>query len=150
MKILIIGGVASGKTTYAKKLSKDKNIKYYEIDSIVYDENNLKRDLKKQDEIVNKINQSSNWIIEGVLRKNLYYLLDDADQIIYLDTPLLIKKFRIVNRLLKQNLKLEKCSYKPTIMMLKKMFTWVNEDEKNKKDFINLLNKYQDKLIIRR
>ena len=43
MKILIIGIVASGKTTLAKKLSRKTNIEYYEIDSIVHDDkNNLK------------------------------------------------------------------------------------------------------------
>ena len=36
MKILIIGIVASGKTTLAKQLSKKLNIQYYEIDSIVH------------------------------------------------------------------------------------------------------------------
>lgn len=38
MKILIIGIVASGKTTLAKKLEQQLNIKHYEIDSIVHDD----------------------------------------------------------------------------------------------------------------
>ena len=40
MKILIVGIVASGKTTLAKKLSSQNNIKYFEIDSIVHDDKN--------------------------------------------------------------------------------------------------------------
>lgn len=40
MKILVIGIVASGKTTLAKKLSKESNIEHYEIDTIVHDDKN--------------------------------------------------------------------------------------------------------------
>lgn len=35
-KIFIVGIVASGKTTLAKQLSKDMNISWYELDSVVY------------------------------------------------------------------------------------------------------------------
>ncbi|WP_162262889.1 EutP/PduV family microcompartment system protein, partial [Paenibacillus sp. Soil787] len=35
-KILIIGIVASGKTTLAKRLSKKINVPWYELDSIVH------------------------------------------------------------------------------------------------------------------
>lgn len=55
MKILIIGSVGSGKTTFAKKLSKELKIKHYEIDSIVHDdENNKKRTPNEQRKIINK------------------------------------------------------------------------------------------------
>ena len=37
MKILILGVVASGKTTLAKRMSEENNINYYEIDSIIKD-----------------------------------------------------------------------------------------------------------------
>ena len=40
MKILIIGCVASGKSTLANKLSDKLSISYYEIDSIVHDDKN--------------------------------------------------------------------------------------------------------------
>ena len=36
MKIDIIGSVASGKTTLAKRISKQYNIPYYEKDNIVW------------------------------------------------------------------------------------------------------------------
>lgn len=47
MKILIIGIVASGKTTLAEKLSNKLKIKYYEIDSIVHDDKNNLKTLKQ-------------------------------------------------------------------------------------------------------
>lgn len=148
MKILIVGTVGTGKTTLAKKLSKDYNIKYYEIDSIVHDDrqNGRKREEEEQNVIVKNINKNENWIIEGVLRKNLQYLLELADKIIYLDVPKYKRNIRILKRYIKQKLRLEKSNYKPDIKMLKMMFKWSNDFEKNKKELENLLLKYRNKL----
>ena len=58
MKILIIGIVASGKTTLAKRLSRENNVMYYEIDSIVHDDiNNRKRTNEEQQRIIKEINK---------------------------------------------------------------------------------------------
>ena len=149
MKILIIGIVASGKTTLAKKLSRKTNIEYYEIDSIVHDDkNNLKRSVEEQQKIIEEINDKNNWIIEGTLRKNLYNLLDISDKIIYLDIPLKVRKRRILLRFLKQKLKIEKCNYKPTIKMLKNMYKWTDDFEKGKELFEKEIFKYKNKLVI--
>ena len=92
MKILIVGTVGTGKTTLARKLSKEYNIKYYEIDSIVHDDiNKKKRTPQQQNEIISNINKEDGWIIEGVLRENLEDLLEIAEKIIYLYIP---KKIR--------------------------------------------------------
>lgn len=148
MKILIIGIVASGKTTLAKKLSRELNIKHYEIDSIVHDDlNNRKRTGEEQQEIIININKTNDWIIEGTLRKNLYYLLDMADKIIYLDIPLKTRKIRIFTRFIKQKLGLERCNYKPTIKMLKQMCKWTSDFEKERDQREEQLNKYLSKLI---
>ena len=149
MKILIVGPVGTGKTTYAKRISEESNIKYWEIDSIVHDDkNSIKRDEKAQRKIIDEINKNSNWIIEGVLRKNLYYLLEMADTIMFIDTPKDIRTKRIIKRFIKQKLHLEKCNYKPTLKMLKKMFEWSNEFEQNRDEFEKLLSKYNEKLEI--
>lgn len=150
MKILIIGSVASGKTSLARKLSRKLNINYYEIDSIVHDDrNNYKRSPEEQKKIINEINDKENdWIIEGTLRKNLFYLLDMTDVILYLNINVRIRKWRIIKRFVKQKLRLEKSNYKPSIEMFKLMFKWTSDFEKNKKDFENEIKKYNDKLII--
>ena len=149
MKVLVIGSVGSGKSTYAKKLSHELNIKSYEIDSIVHDdEKNIKRTIQQQNDIINNINKNSSWIIEGALRKNLYYLLDIADKIIFLDISYNIRKRRILIRFIKQKIGIEKCNYKPTLQMLKMMFMWNKKFEENKKEFIDLLNNYKEKLEI--
>lgn len=149
MKILIIGIVASGKTTLAKELSKRSGIKHFEIDLIVHDDKNkTKRTAEEQQKIINKINENENWIIEGTLRKNLYNLLEISDKIIYMNIPLSVRKRRILLRYIKQKLGIEKSNYKPNLKMLKLMYKWTNEYEKNKAEFEKNLNKYKNKLIV--
>lgn len=149
MKILIVGTVGTGKTTLARKLSKEYNIKYYEIDSIVHDDiNKKKRTSQQQNEIISNINKEDGWIIEGVLRENLEYLLEIAEKIIYLDIPKNIRNKRILTRYIKQKIGIEKSNYKPSLKMLKMMYKWSNEFEKNRDEFENKLNKYVDKLEV--
>ena len=149
MKILIIGIVASGKTTLAKRLSEENNISHYEIDSIVHDDfNNRKRSVLEQLEMINDINKNNDWIIEGTLRKNLDVLLEFADKIIFIDIDKKIRKRRIVSRYIKQILGVEKCNYKPSLGIVKDMFKWTNDFEKEKKSFLERICKYEDKLIV--
>ena len=148
MKILIIGIVASGKTTLARKLSNKLNITHYEIDNIVHDDlNKRKRTPQEQEKIIEEINKQPKWIIEGTLRKNLEILLDMADKIIYLDIPLHTRKIRIFTRFIKQKLGIEKCNYKPTLNMLKQMYRWTNDYEKDKEEREKKIKQYEYKLI---
>lgn len=149
MKILIVGIVASGKTTLARKLSKLLDIKHYEIDSVVHDDiNNVKRSEAEQKKIFKKIDKNSNWIIEGTLRKHLFYLCDMADKIIYLDIPVKVRKKRIFTRFVRQLFGIEKCNYTVNLKMLKLMYKWTNDFEKDKNSFEEKLFKYKDKIIV--
>lgn len=149
MKILIVGIVASGKTTLAKQLSKLLGIKHYEIDSVVHDDKSgIKRTEKEQKKIFNKINKQDSWIIEGTLRKHLFYLCDMADKIIYLDIPLKVRKRRIFSRFIRQLFGTEKCNYDVNLKMLKLMYKWTDDFEKNKGDFEYKLFKHKDKIVI--
>lgn len=150
MKILIIGAVGSGKTTLGKQLSKRYNIKHYEIDSIVHDDSKdgRKRNEEEQNRIINQIDEAKDWIIEGTLRKNLYYLLEMSEKIIYLDIPKRTRNIRILTRYIKQKLKIENANYKPTLKMLKLMYKWSREHENNKHQLEKCLNKYTEKLEI--
>lgn len=86
MKILIFGSVASGKTTLAKKLSKELNIIYYEGDCIAWgslNEQRYKRSNEEQKEVIDKINKNSSWIIEGTYRESQRILYDFTDKFFF-------------------------------------------------------------------
>lgn len=149
MKILIVGIVASGKTTLARKLSKLLDIKHYEIDSVVHDdESGVKRSEVEQKKIFKIINKKNSWIIEGTLRKHLFYLCDMADKIIYLDIPVRVRKRRILSRFIKQLFRIEKCNYKVNFEMLRLMYKWTDDFEKDKDNFEKKLFKYKDKIVV--
>lgn len=101
-KILISGIVASGKTTLAKRLSEAMNIPWYELDSIVYHQTateRYKRTAEEQIEVINHIDRSGTWIMEGTDRKSYRCLFDMADTVIFLDPPLWKRRIRILTRL---------------------------------------------------
>lgn len=150
-KTYIIGIVGSGKSTLARKLSKDLGINHYEVDAIAYKivgGERLKQTLEQQIQAFKTINEEDSWIIEGTYRPSCAYVLEEADRIVFLDPPLWLRRYRIIKRFIKQNLKLEKCHYKPDLEMLRAMFEWTNTFEDNRKVFEEMLSKYQEKLIV--
>ena len=76
MRTLIVGGVGSGKTTLAKYLSEFFDIPFFSIDSIIYDENNKKRDEDSQKKIANKINrENKEFIIDIKQNKSIILVI---------------------------------------------------------------------------
>jgi adenylate kinase family enzyme len=150
-KIYIIGIVASGKTTLAKNLSKELNITYYELDCIVHyktETKRYKRTPEQQLEVIKDIDSNSDWIIEGTYRESCHCLFDMADKIIFLDTPLWKRKYRILLRYIKQQFGIEKCHYKSDFKMLKLMYRWTKDFERNRMEFEEMLKQYENKLTI--
>ena len=151
MKILILGVVASGKTTLAKRMSVENNINYYEIDSIIKDyKNGLRRTDEEQQEEIERINSQPSWIIAVNLSDNMYNLLKLADIIIYLDTPLHVRKRRLFYRFIKQKLKIEECDYKPNIKTLREEYKETDEAERYKDRLKNELLRYAQKVFVLR
>ena len=112
------------------------------------DINNIKRSEKEQKKIFKEINKEDNWIIEGTLRKHLFYLCEMADKIIYLDVPVKVRKRRILTRFVRQLFGIEKCNYTVNLKMLKLMYKWTNEFERDKSFFEEKLFTYRDKVIV--
>lgn len=147
MKILIIGNVGSGKTTLGNDLAKLYGIKLFSIDNIVYDdENKLKREELEQINLLNKINRENReYIIEGVLRKNMDFLLNLVDKVVIIDLDKKILKNRIRKRFLKQKIGISKDKYLVDKVTLDDMYNWI---EKYDYDRINkLIIKYGRKII---
>ncbi len=149
-KILIIGIVASGKTTLARRLSETLNIPWYELDRIVHhrtETGRYKRTPDEQIEVIQDIDKYGEWIFEGTDRPSYRCLFDMADTILFLDPPLWKRRIRILTRFLKQNLGIEKCDYKPDLKMLNMMYQWTQHFEENRKTFESRLELYKEKVI---
>jgi adenylate kinase family enzyme len=150
-KILILGIVASGKTTLAKEISQKINIPWYELDTIVHHETPHGRNKRTPDEqiaVIQDIDLHGAWIFEGTDRASYRCLWDMADTIIFLDTPLWKRKMRIFLRFIKQNLGIEKSHYTSDVQMLKMMYKWTRDFERNRVEFEKRLQPYHHKLII--
>jgi len=149
-KVFVIGIVASGKTTLAKRLSSKIDVPWYELDCIVHHqtaEGRMKRSVEEQLEVIMDIDKNGCWIFEGTDRSSYQCLYEMADTIIFLDTPLWKRKTRILIRFIKQKLGIEKCHYKPDIKMLTMMYKWTHDFERNRAAFENKLRLYEDKVI---
>lgn len=154
-RIHIIGSVASGKTTLAKRLSSTWKIPYYELDNVVWKRHNsgdIRRTEKEREECLRDIVQTESWIVEGV--HNEPWVAESfrkADVIIYLDTKYSVRTYRIIKRFIFQKLRLEKSNYKPTMKVFFKMFKW-NEQFENfgKPNFFDKFAYLHDKVFIAR
>lgn len=98
-KIVIVGVSATGKSTFARKLSVKTNLPVIFMDSIMWSPGwkyiGDEETLKKLDEISFK----DTWIIEGYITKEARtFLFERADTIIYLDYSPLVSACRYIKR----------------------------------------------------
>lgn len=147
MKVLIIGNIASGKTTLAKKLSDYYNINYYELDKIVHDDsNNTKRDKNEQRKIISKILKEEDYIIEGMLRDNSDLIIPKVSSIIFLDYDLKTLRKRLKRRYLLQRIGLYKINYKIDKELYNKLLNYLNNYDRS--TINEIMIKYPSKIII--
>ena len=148
MKIYIIGSPGSGKTTLAKVLSKRYNIKHYELDCIVYNDNNNHRKRTKEEieKLFSTILKNKSFIIEDVGRNKFKKGRDICDKIYYIK----LNKARIykqmISRWFKQRLGKEKYNYPPTIHQFFETIKDIKNYSKIEKTRLSELNKYKDKI----
>nr|WP_066053954.1 AAA family ATPase [Robertmurraya korlensis] len=151
-KIHIIGSVGSGKTTLARKLSKDLHIPHYELDNVVwkrFQTGDVRRSERDRDAYLMNIVNSHSWVNEGVHYQWVTESFVEAELIIFLDTRYSKRTYRIIKRFFLQQLGIEKCNYKPSFSMFMRMFRWNTYFEKvSKREIIELLKKFDDKVII--
>ncbi len=150
MKIYIMGSTGSGKTYLSKKLSKKYNITSYELDKIVYDQNNLtkKRSNKEIEQTFSKIINSSSWIIEDIGRKRFIKGREKADKIYYIKISKLKTYKQMIKRWFLQRKGKEDYNVKPTFKNLFKQLSDVKLYKKQEKSILNELKVYKDKLTI--
>ena len=133
-RIYIIGPVGSGKTTLSKQLSKKYNISCYELDKVVWDDDNhIKRTETEISNIFKEIIKKDSWVIEDIGRKIFYDGIKKADIIYYIDLPKITIYYRCIFRWIKQKIGVEMYNYKPTLNGLFEMFGWIRQDFINRK-----------------
>lgn len=134
MKIYIIGPVGSGKTTLSNILSEKLNISAYELDKVVWDDenNNTKRTDEEIKLLFDNIISKEAWIIEDVGRKKFIDGIIEADIVYYIDLDKITIYNRCISRWVKQKIGKEKYNYKPTLRGLFEMLNWAKKDFKNK------------------
>lgn len=146
-KVWIVGCVASGKTTLAKRLSLQLNIPWHELDCLVHHELGRTRTPEEQVEAIKEIDRNGCWIFEGVDRTSYHCLYEMSDTIIFLDPPLWKRRWRIVKRFLKQRLGFETCHYNPDFWMLRMMFKWTSDFEANRDHMEKKMELYRMKVV---
>ena len=152
-KIYIIGPVGSGKTTLSKKLSEKYNIKKYELDKIIWDDDNgnIKRTDEEVNKLFNEIINNESWIIEDVGRKKFIDGIKKSDITYYINLPKIIIYKRCIIRWIKQKTGKEKYNYKPTLKSLCEMLKWAKQDTDNKKEKINrIINNSKENKILKK
>ncbi|TQR17492.1 DNA topology modulation protein FlaR [Psychrobacillus vulpis] len=151
MKIYIVGSVGSGKTTFARRLSKTLDLPHYETDNFVWQRNkggDIRNSEEMRNELFQKVILQEKWIIEGVHIGWTEAAIEVADNILFLDVPIQKRKWRIIKRYILQLLKLEKANYKPTFIIFKRMFGWnLYFEQHMKPEFLEAFNPHKEKVV---
>lgn len=158
MRIAIIGNVASGKSTLARRLSKEKNIPVTFTDSIQFLPDLAIRPYKETIEILLDIQQQPFWIIDGygpldILEKRF----ELADQIIFCDPPIYKNYIRLLIRQIKNifspRVELPAGANELTWSHTQKLFKTINQQhQKMRPELLRILNRPENfkKLIHRK
>ena len=153
MKIHIIGGPGSGKTTLAKQLSEKLGIPRFDLDDLQWDNASgaygTKRDPKVRDAMLAEILKRDDWIIEGVYYAWCGQCFADADQIRLLHVPRRVYRRRIIRRFLLRKLGLEP-GKRETLKSLSALLKWADKYERvNLGEIRKILSAYPDKVTER-
>ena len=148
MKIYIIGPSGAGKTTFSRKLAKKYKTNAYELDCIIYDDENghIKRTDEEIQKKFNNIIKQDSWIIEDVGRDKFDKGLECCDKIYYLKISKFMIYMRVIKRWFKQRLGKENYNYPPTLYQFYDMLRIAKLYFKHEKDKLKKISKYQYKV----
>ena len=76
--------------------------------------------------------------------------MEQADTVLLLEIPRIVREKRILLRWVKQNLGLEKCIYRPRFAMLQAMFRWARNYDTGADGTKALVSQFASKTIVLR
>jgi len=97
-KILVIGCSGVGKSTFAKKISKQTNLPYTATDPFYWEANWKQANTKKVIEHLTVATSASRWVLDGNFDDQRELVWQQADLIIWLDYPFWIVLYQITKR----------------------------------------------------
>lgn len=156
MKLYITGPVGSGKTTLARQLSQKTGVPCFHLDQVAHEPDpdrpggNRKRPEEERDAMFRSILEQEYYILEDTGRACFIAGMEQADRVVLLEPPPLLRRKRVVARWLRQNLGLEACAYRPTFAMLRSMFCWSREYENGRDGVRARAAQFPEKLIVLR
>lgn len=160
-KIHIVGASGTGKSTLAKRLSKELGIPHYDLDDVRYPPKiNKKQSYEERLPTVEKIANEDKWVVEGIYTNSwVHLLIREADQIIWLDLPLSTTLPRLFRRYIRDRINgTDRYGFRNFLKLIRwsihyhfpdSMYDSSDEDKHvTKKKSNNLLSLYSDKLVI--
>ena len=86
MNVVILGNAGSGKTTLAKRLMRESSAACLPLDEVAFAEGATRRPLEESvSEVKRFIADHEHWIIEGCYGDLVERILDDCDELIFLN-----------------------------------------------------------------
>lgn len=73
-----------------------------------------------------------------------------ADELVLLEPPLFLRRFRILRRWLRQRRGLEACSYRPNAAMLRDMYRWTQDYKTGADDLRQRIAPLREKTVVLR
>jgi len=149
-KIHIIGGPGSGKTFSSTKLQALTNLNAYDLDKVFWEQNENAYVRSSEEDRTEKLNQvlsQESWIVEGVYYKWLADAFRDADLIVILNPPVLLRQWRILKRFLRRKFILGQFR-KESLASFIEMYWWNHKfDNDNMIRIVDFLTEYNNKII---
>jgi len=100
-RVLIVGPVASGKTTLSVRMARTLDLPVFHTDAITFGPGFVDRGADEVATEMRQILRLGNWIIDGYCPMEIETQLADADAIVLLDPPRLIRLWRLLQRAIK-------------------------------------------------
>lgn len=99
-RVLLIGSGGAGKSTLARKMSKQLNITAFHLDKLLWKPNWQMTPKPEQAIIVNNLVRQDSWIIDGNYNGTLDIRVAAADTIVFLDRSRFVCIYQVFKRLL--------------------------------------------------